>query len=274
MLPAGDDGEGARDGRAGILQDASAVAGRRKGDSDDLGADIRDAEGPHEHAMIALGPEFGKPVCLERGEGGEGPGDPLENRGGADRTPGGIGGAVQLEFEKNAHPRSLYPRTVSDPRSQQRFQVRFGWGADSPVSEGAHVLVWCDALPTGHGIPDFDGAVLAGSTGSAAAVAQWILALQEQRGDRAIVAVIAAGTDAGGFAVEDFLAAGAVIDALATVGLDFNSPEAASACAAYEGLRNATLHLTSASETGQVVGSEALAAAKAVNADPAVRVLR
>ena len=163
---------------------------------------------------------------------------------------------------------------MSDPRSQSKFQVRFGWGADSPVVTAAHVLVWCDALLTGHSIPSFDGAILAGSTGSAGAVAQWILTLQERLGDRAIVAVVAAGTDAGGFAVEDFLTAGAVIDALATVGLDFNSPEAAAACAAYEGLRNATVHLTSASETGQTVGAEALAAAKAVNAEPAVRVLR
>ena len=116
--------------------------------------------------------------------------------------------------------------------------------------------------------------MLAGSTGSAAAIAQWVLDLQAQLGDRAVVSVVAAGTDDGGFAVEDFLAAGAVIDALATVGIDFNSPEAASACAAYEGLRNATQHLTSASETGQRVGPEALASAKALNSESAVRVLR
>ena len=140
--------------------------------------------------------------------------------------------------------------------------------------EGAHVVVWCDALPTGHSMPSFRGAIVAGTTGSAVAVAQWIIALQQQLADRAIVAVVAGGTDEGGFAVEDFLAAGAVIDALATVGIDFNSPEAASACAAYEGLRNATLHLTSASETGQRVGAEALARARAVNSEPAVRVLR
>ena len=85
---------------------------------------------------------------------------------------------------------------------------------------------------------------------------------------------LAGGTDEGGFAVEDFLAAGAVIDALATVGIDFNSPEAASACAAYEGLRNATLHLTSASETGQRVGPEQVASARALNSEPAVRILR
>ncbi len=140
--------------------------------------------------------------------------------------------------------------------------------------EGAHVVVWCDALPTGHAMPAFPGAIVAGTTGSAASAAQWVLALQQQLADRAVVAVVAAGTDEGGFAVEDFLAAGAVIDALAAVGIDFNSPEAASACAAYEGLRNATLHLTSASETGQRVGAEALAIARAANSEPEVQVLR
>jgi 2-phosphosulfolactate phosphatase len=139
---------------------------------------------------------------------------------------------------------------------------------------GAHVLVWCDALPTGHAVPEFEGAIVSGSTGSAAGVAQWVIGLQQSLGDRAVVAVVAAGTDDGGFAVEDFLAAGAVIDALATVGIDFNSPEAASACAAYEGLRNATQHLTSASETGQRVGAEALAEAKATNSAAEVRVLK
>lgn len=152
--------------------------------------------------------------------------------------------------------------------------MRFGWGANSPVTRGAHVVVWCDALPTGHTAPDTDAAVIAGTTGSAAAVAQWILDLQEQLGARAVVAVVAAGTDDGGFAVEDFLAAGAVIDALASIGIDHNSPEAASACAAYEGLRNATVHLTTASETGQRVGAELVAAARAVNAEPGARVLK
>jgi hypothetical protein len=159
--------------------------------------------------------------------------------------------------------------------AQDKFQVRFGWGVDGAVavSAGAHVLVWCDALPTGETAPDFEGVVLAGTVGNATATAQWILELQSRLGDRALVAVVAAGSD-GGFAVEDFLAAGAVIDALATVGIDFNSPEAASACAAFEGLRNATAHLTSASETGRLIGPDALAVARVVNAEPAVKVLR
>ncbi len=160
--------------------------------------------------------------------------------------------------------------------SQQKFQVRFDWGTGgvAAIGDGAHVLVWCDALPTGTGVPEFDGAVLIGSHGNAAQTAEWILGLQQRLGDRAVVAVVAAGTDDGRFAVEDFLAAGAVIDALATIGIDFNSPEAASACAAYEGLRNAMVHLTSASTTGQQLDPEALAVAKTTNAEPGVRVLR
>ena len=159
--------------------------------------------------------------------------------------------------------------------AQDKFQVRFGWGATAVgnVGIGAHVMVWCDALPTGGTVPEFDGATLLGTTGNAAATAAWILALQERLGGRAIVVVAAAGTDDGGFAVEDFLAAGAVIDALATIGIDFNSPEAASACAAFEGLRNATAHLTSASETGQSVTPDLLAMARAVNAEPGVQLV-
>lgn len=163
---------------------------------------------------------------------------------------------------------------MSDPRIQSRFQVRLGWGASTPVTEGAHVLVWCDALPTGHEAPAFDGAVLAGSTGNAAATAQWILDLQERLGDRAVVALVPAGTDDGGYAVEDLLAAGAVADALATLGIDHSSPEAAAASAAFEGLRRATVHLTSASETGQSITPEALAAARALSSEPTVRVLQ
>jgi 2-phosphosulfolactate phosphatase len=51
--------------------------------------------------------------------------------------------------------------------------------------------------------------------------------------------------------VEDLLGAGAVIDALADVGIDYCSPEAAAASAAFTGLRNATGHLIGASASGR-----------------------
>ncbi|MGQ2916506.1 MAG: 2-phosphosulfolactate phosphatase, partial [Microbacterium aurantiacum] len=53
------------------------------------------------------------------------------------------------------------------------------------------------------------------------------------------------------FAVEDELGAGAIIDALAAFGIDHTSPEAAAACAAFQGLRPAVRHLLTAAGSGQ-----------------------
>ena len=168
---------------------------------------------------------------------------------------------------------------MSSPQNQSRFQVRFDWGLDgaASIAGDAHIVVWADALATA-GAPDplaVEGpSIIRATTGSAAAAAQWILARQAELGDRAIVAVIAAGTDTGRFAVEDFLAAGSVIDALSTLGIDSTSPEAAAASAAFEGLRNATAHLLTASVTGQELGPEKVAEAKLANASSELRILR
>ena len=106
--------------------------------------------------------------------------------------------------------------------------------------------------------------VLAGALRNRTAVAEHILALQEERGERTIVAIVAAGertnaaersdAEAGAgadepirFAIEDQLAAGAIVDALVGLGIDHTSPEAAVACAAFEGLRHAATHLIGAS---------------------------
>jgi 2-phosphosulfolactate phosphatase len=92
------------------------------------------------------------------------------------------------------------------------------------------------------------------------AVAKWVLEQQGDKGDRFFVAIIAAGEQrADGstrFAVEDLLGAGAVIDALADVGVDYCSPEAAAAAAAFTGLRNATGHLIGASASGRELAGE------------------
>lgn len=97
--------------------------------------------------------------------------------------------------------------------------------------------------------------VVAGSLRNRTAVARWVLARQAERGDRFIVAVIGAGEarEDGSmrFAVEDQLGAGAIVDALAVVGIDYCSPEAAAASAAFTGLRNAVGHLVSASASGK-----------------------
>ncbi|WP_156364309.1 hypothetical protein [Curtobacterium sp. Leaf261] len=172
-------------------------------------------------------------------------------------------------------------------RGQTRYQVRFGWGAAGAarIARDAHLVVWVDVLPTVDPrtaaglLPDGPEVVLAG-LGDASAVADRVLGLQSDRGDRCIVAVIAAGIDDGpvgggavdpslegagestsdqatspDFAVEDLLAAGAVVDALAARGIDASSPEAAAACAAYTGLRRAVRHLVSASVSATMLES-------------------
>ena len=145
---------------------------------------------------------------------------------------------------------------MTSARNQPQYQVRFEWGIDGAeaIAPGAHIIVWVDALPTGTADPltiAHDSAMVTGSVGSRRAIAQWVLERQRELGDRATVAVVAAGGPDGRFAVEDLLAAGAVIDALAEVGIDYISPEAAAAVGAYTGLRNATGHVLSACVTGQ-----------------------
>ena len=127
------------------------------------------------------------------------------------------------------------------------------------------------------------GAVVAAGLTDAPAVARWILDEQVRLGRRAMVALVAAGgtTAEGGtrFAVEDLLAAGALVDALASLGIDYSSPEAAAACAAFTGLRGAVAHLLTASVSGQeriAAGADAaeLAGAGRLGTASDVRVLR
>ncbi|MFF2271535.1 2-phosphosulfolactate phosphatase [Agromyces sp. NPDC058136] len=100
--------------------------------------------------------------------------------------------------------------------------------------------------------------VIAASMRNRTAVAERLLALQAEHGDRFMIAIVAAGEQAiageepGGlrFAIEDLLVAGAVVDALVARGVDHTSPEAAVACAAFEGLARATRHLITASGSG------------------------
>lgn len=162
------------------------------------------------------------------------------------------------------------------PFDQAKYQVRFDWGAAGAerVVSGAHVVVLVDALlfttevvvaaeqagetrmdAAGASVVDAalaagdDPLVLAASLRNRTAVAERILALQEERGERMLVAIVAVG-DADRLAIEDQLTAGAVVDALVGLGLDHTSPEAAVACAAFEGLRRAFVHLIGASGSG------------------------
>jgi len=172
---------------------------------------------------------------------------------------------------------------VNDPRNQPQYQVRFGVGHQQALelSPGAGVVVWADALADGSTpVPELPGdfSILTAGTGAAKAVAKWVIAQQELKGDRFMVAVIAAGTPEGGFAVDDLLAAGAIVDALADAGIDYISPEAASAVAAFIGLKSAHDHLLSASTAGQQFiqgsGREALDAAIVSNAAAKFEIVR
>ena len=160
---------------------------------------------------------------------------------------------------------SRYSGEVNSPgfspsATQSKYQVRFAWGVDgaAAIGEGADAVVWVDQLgePTA-ALPDAS-TLIAGTIQNSAAVAAWVLDRQSDAGDRFTVAVVAAGApgESGGlrFAVEDLLAAGAIVDALAEVGIDYCSPEAAAACAAFTSLRRGVAHLISASESGVALG--------------------
>jgi 2-phosphosulfolactate phosphatase len=177
---------------------------------------------------------------------------------------------------------------VSNEIEQEQYQVRFEWGAAGAraISIGADVLVLVDVFPDGPGMIDSldssDAIVVAGSLRNCAAVARWALEQQADKGDRFTVAVVACGADRHDgqlrFALEDLLGAGAIIDALAAVGIDYCSPEAASAAASFTGLRNATGHLIGASTGGRAVaksgGRAAIDVAIDVNSSDEVPILR
>jgi 2-phosphosulfolactate phosphatase len=145
---------------------------------------------------------------------------------------------------------------VSNPHGQGTYQVRFDWGAAGAdvISEGANVIVWVDQLGEATLVASSIDLMRA-TLEEAEEIAAVALRRQTELGGRFVIAVVAAGAvrDDGSlrFAVEDLLAAGAVIDALAAIGIDHQSPEAAAAASAYLGLKNATRHLISASASSR-----------------------
>ena len=142
--------------------------------------------------------------------------------------------------------------------AQDSYQVRFDWAAAgaAAVGQDAEAVVWVSQLLE---TPGPEGTV-SGTLERAGELGAWALAQQQTLGGRFRIAVVAAGAArADGslrFAVEDLLAAGAIIDAIAEVGIDHQSPEAAAAASAYRGLRGATRHLIAASETARELRSE------------------
>ncbi|MCU1478217.1 MAG: hypothetical protein JWQ64_2910 [Subtercola sp.] len=171
--------------------------------------------------------------------------------------------------------------TAALPAAQTHYQVRFGRGIDGLQAVGAHadVVIWVDALPepgetTGqkpakrghdvhvHGWPELVGVpIIHADLTTRTDAAKWMLEQQVEAGDRVSVAVVAASDG-----VEDTLAAGAVIDALAGLGIDFSSPEAAVVCASFTGLERAVGHLFSASVAGRtLIAQNGEAAARIVS---------
>jgi hypothetical protein len=158
--------------------------------------------------------------------------------------------------------------------SQHRYQVRFDVGLDGArrIGESAHLLVWCDglaALPVPVDALPAHLQIIDARFGATGAIAQQLLAVQAARGERTMVAVVAAGSPdnaspdnaspgsaSQGIPIEDHLLAGAVVDALGAVGIDATSPEAAVAAAAFQGLRGAVGHLITASVGGQAFAAE------------------
>lgn len=171
---------------------------------------------------------------------------------------------------------------------QSTYQVRAEWGvAGLQRLAPADVIIVVDALrftttvtdrvATGGVVPLDDEAfavslngavvaaaaanttatVLAGCLRNAAAVADAVVAIQAQRGTRTTIAVIACGervareSEVVRFAVEDQLAAGAIISALSDRGIDHTSPEAAVMGEAARALSHACVHLLLASGSGR-----------------------
>lgn len=199
------------------------------------------------------------------------------------------------------------------PFDQSAYQVRLEWGVEGlarlapadvtvvvdvlrfsstviqAVERGETVTLDASARAVslnGAAVADVaPGLVLIGGLRNAAAVARAILAEQQRRAARTSIAVIACGErtsrDEGAslrFAVEDLLGAGAVVDALAELGIDHSSPDAAVAGEAFRSLRGAAKHLLTASGSGRELEAagrrdEVLAAA-AVDAASVVPVLR
>lgn len=204
------------------------------------------------------------------------------------------------------------------PFDQSSYQVRLEWGVDglarlapSDVVVVVDVLRFSStviqAVERGEDFPldaaaravSINGAVVAGRAAetpaivllgalrNAAAVAEAVMRVQQERGARTSVGVVACGELASGdagaplrFAVEDHLGAGAVVSALSDLGIDHSSPEAAAAGESFRALRGAARHLVAASGSGRELAlrepprPEEVHAAAAVDAASVVPVLR
>ena len=185
----------------------------------------------------------------------------------------------------NGSDKLAYSGSMTEPRSQQLYQLRLAWAehAYETLAESEIVIV-IDAIETDDAaaalaahaaaLPHQPSVFLA-SLRNAAATADAVVAEQLERGTRTSINLVLCG-DQGQFAVEDYLAAGAIADRLSARGIDHSSPEVAVAVEGFRPLTRALKHLFSASGAGAVLSrlgraNEVLAAARVDSIDHAVR---
>lgn len=150
---------------------------------------------------------------------------------------------------------------MTDFRSQSRYQVRLGWGIEGTTQLAkSGIVIVVDAIGSADGsaadvLADFAGTqphaptVFIASLRNAGATAIAVYDEQLNRCERTAVNLVLVG-DEGRFAVEDYLAAGAVANALSERGLDHSAPDAAVAIEGFRPLKRALKHLFSPSATG------------------------
>lgn len=134
-------------------------------------------------------------------------------------------------------------------------QVTLEWGAAGLSAATADIVVLADA-DRGPETADLlslaprTALVLEATLENADLIARAALDEQERRGERASVAIVAAGERWPDGSLRptatDLLVAGRVVDELAALGIDFHSPACAAACAAAMALRGATHSLVAA----------------------------
>jgi len=167
---------------------------------------------------------------------------------------------------------------MTDPRSQSTYQVRLGWGEKALTQlASSGIVVVIDVLGSPEKLAASAAAlpkkptVFVGNLRNASATAQAVYDEQIARGGRTAINLVLAGDD-GSFAVEDYLAAGAIADGISARGLDHSAPDVAVATEGFRPLKRALKHLISASASGLALAADGrrdeIKEAAALDADP------
>lgn len=151
---------------------------------------------------------------------------------------------------------------MTDSRSQSTYQVRLGWGSDGLARLApADLVVVVDAIGSSGALVaeaaalPFEPTVFSASLRNASATAQALYDEQLARGGRTAINLVLAG-DEGRFAVEDYLAAGAIAERLSALGIDHSAPDVAVATEGFRPLTRAVKHLFSASASGLALAEQ------------------